>query len=101
MKFASSTRTVRLNTSTALGLLIVGSIMFVAAFSTKCVSEVGLMIIMVLLRVVGFICLPIIINSVSAIFKIIDSNQKVLQGYKSFAANCGDKLAQLDVAHID
>lgn len=75
--------------------------MFVAAFSTKCVSEVGLIIIIVLLRVVGFICLPIIINSVSAIFKIIDSNQKVLQGYNSFAANCGDKLAQLDVGHID
>ena len=58
---------VRLNTGTAMGLLIVGCIMFAASFSTKCFTDTGLMIIMVQLRIVGFICLPIIINSVTTI----------------------------------
>lgn len=56
--------------------------------------------VLVAIRVVGMICVPIIMYRISATLTIIENDLDLVDQYSVLAKNCGDELVYYEISDI-
>lgn len=99
MKFGSN-RKIVLCGHAALGLLIFCCIFILVQCIGGCFTELISVGVMLVTRLVAFICLGFMIHRLRLTDEVIVADLSILKAYSSFGANCGDPLAKLNVETI-
>ena len=99
MKFGTSHK-IKLCNDAALGLLIVISVVMFASLGIICGGAGVAVGQLVVIRIVAYICLPIMMHRLVETDAVIVNDMSMLKSYSAFGADCGDQLAKLDVVEL-